>query len=244
MAAVREMIREAAAHDEPVFVSGEPGTGKELVAREIHALSGRNAGPFEAVNIGVLPIREVGRTLFGSGGEGPSRRGCCMRDAAKGVLFLDEVGAIPYPAQTGLLRMLRDGPCAPRDWKNGTPEVRLIVGTTHDLEEEMRQRRFRPDLLFLLQACRIHVPPLRERAEDIPALAAHFARYANRQFGLSVEGVSGAAESALGAYDWPGNIRELRMAVTHAALMCDEGPIQPEHLPRRLARRAPETAIV
>jgi DNA-binding NtrC family response regulator len=205
-------VTEAAAADAAVLILGEPGSGKEVVARAIHLASRRASGPFIRVNCGALAGGRAEAELFG---EADSHHGWVNR-AAGGTLFLDEVGELSPGAQERLLHAVADG----RDEPGGAPgEVRLIAATFQDLAGLVREGRFRQDLWYRLAAFPILLPPLRERPGDIPALARHFAQRAAIRFGLPSRMPSPEDLTLLMAYPWPGNVRELAAVVDRAALL-------------------------
>jgi two-component system, NtrC family, response regulator AtoC len=226
----------------PVLITGESGTGKEIVARAIHRRSPRTAGTFVAVNCGAIPSELIESELFGHvrgsfTGATSDRRGL-WQEADNGTVFLDEITETTLAFQVKLLRALQEGEIR-RVGSNHTSfvNVRVIAATNRDAERELREGRFRQDLLYRLNAVTLHLPPLRERREDILPLARHFAGR------LAVDGqhcvsFSRDAVEILEAYYWPGNIRELENAITRAAALCDE-VIRPEDLPERIRSYAP-----
>jgi DNA-binding NtrC family response regulator len=227
MAALFETLRRAAPSDGRVLITGENGTGKELVARALHDGSKRKNGPFVKVNCAAVPHDLIESELFGHErgaftGAVTSRRGK-FEAANGGTLFLDEVGDAPLPLQAKLLRVLQEGEL---ERVGGTQtikvDVRVIAATNKDVKAEIAAHRFREDLYYRLNVVAVRVPALRERKEDIPALVAHFLDDACRRNGkrlvLSVE-----ALRELSAYDYPGNVRELRNLVERLAIL-GEGP--------------------
>ncbi len=224
-----------------VLITGESGSGKELVARELHRLSPRSRGPFLPVNCAALPENLIESELFGHEagaftGATRLRKGA-FEAAGGGSLFLDEVGELPAPAQAKLLRVLEDLKVSR---VGGTRQidvdVRVIAATNRDLEEEIRSGRFRDDLYYRLNVHVLRVPPLRERIEDIPALVEHLMDQMARRLGTEPKEVMPAAMAALQACDWRrNNVRELRNALERI-LISAEGPrVQPEHLPSELS---------
>jgi DNA-binding NtrC family response regulator len=218
---------ESLRHNESnVLVQGESGTGKELVARALHAASPRSAGPFVPVDCGALPESIVESELFGhergafTGAVGAPG---LFRRAHRGTLFLDEVGEIPLAVQARLLRALQSREVRPVGGSDAVPvDIRVVAATNRDLAAMVEEGRFRLDLYYRLNVVRIDVPPLRERMEDVPLLAAHFLAKHRR------EGVPGAllepdALERLGRYAWPGNVRELENAI-ESALALARGP--------------------
>jgi two-component system, NtrC family, nitrogen regulation response regulator NtrX len=207
-----------------VLITGENGTGKELVARAIHALSTRAAGPFVEVNCAAIPSELIESELFGH--VKGSFTGAFADRAGKfeladgGTLFLDEVGDMSLSAQAKVLRALQEGVISRvGTGKAVTVDVRVIAATNKHLEQEIREGRFREDLLYRLNVVPIEVPPLRERRADIPQLVAHFAAGLTRRGGLPAKEFEAAAVQRLTAHDWPGNIRELRNAVERLLIL-------------------------
>ena len=234
MQAVFKHIALVANTDLPVLVSGAAGTGKELVARTIHAHGGRRAGPFVATSLAALAPGAVEGELFGH-----TRPGLCEL-AAGGTLFLDEIGAAPLDVQAKLLRTLdtaaftRVGSAAPT-----TADVRVIAATDQDLAAAVGAGAFRADLYERLRVLSIDVPPLAARPEDIEPLARHFlARHCGRQPQPAVRpAIATECFQALRDHPWPGNVRELKHAIEYAAVIARGGTLRPEHLP------APTTAV-
>ncbi len=209
----------------PVLIRGETGTGKELVARELHRLSDRSQGPFVAVNTAAIPESLIESELFGHvkgafTGADADRTGV-FREADGGTLFLDEIGDMPLPAQARILRVLQEQVVQPVGTSQSIPvNVRIVSATHQDLEEAIEAGHFRQDLLYRLRGIELQLPPLRRRREDIMALASHFLR----QFPEAPE-LAPCAVDALLTHDWPGNVRELQQAVTSAAAMASGGRI-------------------
>jgi len=241
-----KMVGRVAPTNLPVLVTGESGTGKEIVAQSIHQRSPRAAGAFVAVNCGAIPFELIESELFGHArgafsGADRERVGL-WEEADGGTILLDEITETSLLFQVKLLRTLQQSEIR-RVGSNRTQkvDVRVIAATNRDIEEEVRQGRFRQDLMYRLNAVTIELPPLRDRIEDIPLLAAHFARRTRLPDAPPVK-FSIAAVEILKNYNWQGNVRELENAVMHAASMSD-GVIYPEHLPERL-RRLSETSVV
>ncbi len=207
-----------------VLITGENGTGKELVARAIHALSPRAEGPFVEVNCAAIPAELIESELFGH--VKGSFTGAFADRAGKfeladgGTLFLDEVGDMSLSAQAKVLRALQEGVISRVGTGKSVPvDVRVIAATNKHLEHEIREGRFREDLLYRLNVVPIEVPPLRERRADIPQLVAHFAAGLTRRGGLPPKEFEPAAVQRLTGHDWPGNIRELRNAVERLLIL-------------------------
>jgi two-component system nitrogen regulation response regulator GlnG len=219
--------------DVPVLVTGESGTGKELIARALHAASARSAGPFVAVNSAAIPRDLLESELFGHErgaftGAIESRPGR-FREASGGTLFLDEIGDMPTELQAKLLRTLQSGEVtAVGSRRTERVDVRIVAATHRDLDASVASGRFREDLLYRLRVVPIHVPPLRERREDIPALVEHFlARYEESLAGRRLL-LSSAALEALQRHDWPGNVRELENAIKRALVLAQGDVLGPD----------------
>ncbi|MCF6188195.1 MAG: sigma 54-interacting transcriptional regulator [Desulfobulbaceae bacterium] len=219
-----------------VLLLGESGTGKELVARAIFHASDRSKKPFVAVNCGALPATLLESELFGykAGAFTDAKKDRPGRFAAAegGTLFLDEVGDIPNSIQVKLLRVLQNKEYEPLG--ASTPikaDVRIITATNRDLQAMVNEGTFREDLFYRLNVVKIHLPPLRERMEDIPLLIEHFIKHYGAQQDEDIVGISSQALAILMRYDYPGNIRELENIIEYSFILCGEGIIQPEHLP-------------
>jgi two-component system, NtrC family, response regulator AtoC len=233
---VMKMVGRVAATALPVLVTGESGTGKEIVARAIHCHSPRAEGPFVAVNCGAVPSELIESELFGhvrgsfTGAE-RDRRGL-LQEADGGTILLDEITETTPAFQVKLLRALQEGEIR-RIGSNHTIRVdaRVIAASNRDVEQEVREGRFRQDLFYRLNAVTLHLPPLRGRREDIMPLARHFAARACP--GGGPISFSRDAVRALVSYDWPGNIRELENSVIRAVALCDS-VVRPEDLPERV----------
>ena len=242
MQAVKCLIETVAPTDATVMILGETGTGKELIARNLHDHSRRAGGPFVPVNCGALPENLVESELFGHRkgaftGADTNRKGL-FEVANGGTLFLDEVGELDKSVQVKLLRFLEAGEV--RRVGENEPfkvDVRVLCATNRDLRQMVVEDGFREDLFYRLNAFEIALPPLRERREDIAALARHLLRrYAPKR---GPEAFTPELIGALESYDWPGNIRELANAVERATIMSRGGPIRPEHLPSQPTARRP-----
>jgi two-component system response regulator AtoC len=225
----------------PVLLTGESGTGKEIIARAIHRRSRRSANPFIAVNCGALPAELIESELFGhvKGAFTSAERDRVglLEEANEGTVFLDEITETTHAFQVKLLRALQEGEVR-RVGSNQTRQidVRVITASNRDVETEVAEGRFREDLFYRINAVTIHLPPLRERREDILPLAEHFAQRAQLPDEHPVI-FSAEALAILEEYDWPGNIRELENAVVRAAALCDS-IVRPEDLPERVRRGA------
>jgi two-component system nitrogen regulation response regulator NtrX len=224
MAQLREQIAMAAPTNGRVLIFGENGTGKELVARSIHALSRRRAGPFVEVNCAAIPEELIESELFGHvkgafTGALADRRGK-FEMAGSGTLFLDEIGDMSLKTQAKVLRALQEQVVEP---VGGTAsvrvDVRVLAATNKDLPAEIRAGRFREDLYFRLNVIPIFVPPLRDRDEDIPLLAEHFMAELAREYGRRPKRLDPGAATGLRSYRWPGNVRELRNIIERLMIM-------------------------
>ena len=210
----------------PVLIEGESGVGKEVMAEAIHAASPRARKPMTCVNCGAMPPNLVESELFGH--ERGAFTGAFERkvgrfqEADGGTLFLDEIGEIPLDAQVKLLRVLQTGEIQPLGARHPCiVDVRVIAATNRRLAEEVEESRFREDLYYRLNVVPVTIPPLRERAGDVPALARHLLARIGRQPGLRPLGITDDALQLLGAYEWPGNVRQLGNALFRAAVLCD-----------------------
>jgi DNA-binding NtrC family response regulator len=231
-AALRGAIDRLVATDAPVLLCGETGVGKELVARLIHQGSARRAGPFVAINCAAQAA-----DLFGSrhvairGAEGLHLHDLSRAESANGgTLFLDDVEALPPELQVQLLRLLDEGSFERGNLPPGRADVRLITASHADLARLRATGQFRDDLYYRLSALHLRIPPLREHAEDIEALANHFLADFGTQQGRPELRFSDEAKRALQAQPWPGNVRELRNRVMQAVIMCDGNVVGTEHL--------------
>jgi transcriptional regulator with GAF, ATPase, and Fis domain len=221
---VTERIAQVAATDVPVLVLGETGTGKEVVARAIHARSVRKKGPIVCVNCGAIAPGLVDSELFGHErgsftGASATRKGWFER-ADGGTLFLDEIGELPLEAQVRLLRVLQEGTFERVGGTRGIHvDVRVIAATHRNLEDMVAAASFREDLWYRLSVFPVYLPPLRERPGDVPALAAHFAWKAGKRLGGNPLVPNDADVELLLSYDWPGNVRELAAVIERAAIL-------------------------
>ena len=226
LAAVRATIQKVAPTDVAVLVSGENGTGKELVARELHRLSRRADGPFVALNSAAIPADLVESELFGHAkgaftGAIAARAGA-FEQADRGTLFLDEVGDMPLPMQAKLLRALQEREVTRLGATAGQPvDVRVIAATNQDLPAMVADKTFREDLYYRLHVVRIHLPALRERPGDSVELAEHFLAAACSRHGLGRRRLARDAAGWLAAQPWPGNVRQLKNVVEGAAVLAD-----------------------
>ena len=241
MQALFRRIAMVAATDVPVLITGESGTGKELVARALHRYGARRDGPFVPVCLPALSPSLVEAELFGHArgaftGATQDRKGV-FELAQGGTVLLDEIGDAPASLQVKLLRAIENREVAPvGDGRPRPVDIRVLAATHRSLSELVAAGTFREDLFFRLAAFPIVVPPLRDRADDIPALAAHFL---GRCRGTAPPTLDADVVAALKARSWPGNVRELRNAIEHAAILAQGGPIRPDHLPPEPAPAGP-----
>lgn len=236
MAHLHAKIHVLAQTDAPVLILGETGVGKDVLARRIHMESGRAERPFIKVDCGSISPQLIETELFGYMGgtfSGANKNGKVglIEAASTGTVFLDEIGELPIAMQTRLLRFLQDGEVL----RVGatTPkklDVRVIAATNRNLEKAVAEGEFRSDLYYRLKIAVLHIPPLRERHDDILPMAHFFLQFYCRKYGRNME-FSPEAEDAMQHYEWPGNVRELKNMVQGIAVTCSENIIQPSHLP-------------
>jgi PAS domain S-box-containing protein len=244
MRQVFEMIKKAAESTAPVIILGESGTGKELVANAIHLCGNRKNGPFVQLNCAALNEAVLESELFGHvkgafTGAFNSRIGR-FEAANQGDIFLDEIGDIPISLQTKLLRVLESGRFERvGDLSPIKTDVRIITATNKNLETLIRQDLFRQDLFFRINVIPIHLPPLRERKQDIPLLVHTFIRRLNDKTGKAIQGLDNSTMALFMDYPWPGNVRELKNAMEYAFVVADQTTIGRPHLPRHLADGRP-----
>ncbi|HET7214675.1 MAG TPA: sigma-54 dependent transcriptional regulator [Terriglobia bacterium] len=251
IAAILEMVRSVAPTNSTVLITGESGTGKELVARAIHEASQRRNKPFVSINCGAFPETLLESELFGYfkgafTGADSNRKGI-IESASSGTLFLDEIGETSPGMQVKLLRVLQERTVRPLGGTQDIPvDVRLIASTNRDLKAMVAENRFREDFFYRVSVIPIHVPPLRERKDDIEPLARHFLKKYSLEMGKPVGDFDSAAFSALMQYAWPGNVRELENAVEHAVAVGGgrEGLVRLEHLPANIHGRGSEREVV
>jgi two-component system nitrogen regulation response regulator NtrX len=233
---LREQIAMAAPTNGRVLIYGENGTGKELVARSVHALSRRRAGPFIEVNCAAIPEELIESELFGHvkgafTGAVSDRRGR-FEAADGGTIFLDEIADMSLKTQAKVLRVLQEQVVDPVGGTQSVRvDVRVLAATNKDLPSEIRGGRFREDLYFRLNVIPVFVPPLREREEDIPLLAEHFMAELSREYGRRPKTMDASAIDALRRYAWPGNVRELRNVIERLMIMVSGDVISAQHVP-------------
>ncbi|WP_457574512.1 sigma-54 interaction domain-containing protein [Desulfolithobacter sp.] len=234
-----QLIESAALSDAPVLIYGESGTGKELVADALYHLSPRRDAPFVKVNCAALNESLLESELFGHvkgafTGADRSRKGR-FEAAHTGCIFLDEIGDMPLSTQTKLLRVLQEQELERvGDNRTITIDVRVIAATNRDLEEMMQNETFRQDLYYRLSVIPVHVPPLRERCDDIPVITKHLIRRLELKTGKPISGITRNAMDLLLSHPWPGNVRELINVLEYAFVLCHDEEIDVAHLPAYL----------
>ena len=239
MRQVLDVVPRVAESESTILIEGETGTGKELLARAIHALSRRREGPFVAVNCGALPDSLLESELFGykagaftgATKDKPGR----FALAHGGTLFLDEIGEVSPALQVRLLRVLQERQYEPLGaTRTEAADVRVIAATNRDLATQVERGAFRKDLYYRIKVMKLELPPLRRRPEDIPLLVQHFISVFNAVQNKRVTGVSPEVMAVLASHDFPGNVRELQNALEHGFMLCHEGPLELEHIPAEL----------
>lgn len=249
MRAVVDTARRVAFASSPVLISGETGVGKERIAALIHAEGPRSTEPFVTVNCAALPTELFESELFGHAkgaftGAHRAQRGLFER-AHGGVLLLDEIGEMPLHLQAKLLRVIEEQQIRPVGSDEAVRvDVRIVAATNRDLSAEVVAGRFRGDLYYRLCVVELRVPPLRDRAEDIPSLAEAYLRVQRELLGRNVQSMGEAARVAMGRYAWPGNVRELANVIERAVLLCTGRTIGIADLPESIARHAPAYAAI
>ena len=244
MVRIYQLITQIAATPTTVLITGESGTGKELVARAIHQRGDRSAQPFVAINVAAIPETLIESELFGH--EKGAFTGAHARRLGRfelahgGTIFLDEIGSLRLDLQTRLLRALQEREIERLGGGRSVPiDVRVVAATNVNLRQAVRDRAFRDDLYYRLSVVPIHLPPLRQRREDIPRLIEHFVRRFARESRRDVRGVSAGALDALTRYDWPGNVRELENVIHRAVVLATRPVVHLEDVPLDVAM--PET---
>ena len=236
MQEVFTLIERVATSNVSVLITGESGTGKELVARTLHDLSSRRSKPFVAVNCAAIPETLIESEIFGHE-KGAftgaiERRAGCFELAEDGTLLLDEIGEMPVGTQAKLLRVLEDHKLRRLGSKVESPiDVRVLAATNKNPEEAVADGHLRGDLYYRLNVFNIHMPPLREHKEDIPAIADALIGDMNEKHQRKVTGIDSEMLARLVAHDWPGNVRELRNTIERAIVLCNDNQLQPRHLP-------------
>ena len=247
MREIFDVVHTVGPTDASVLITGETGTGKELLAKALHLESGRKENPIVCINCAALAESLLEAELFGHAkgaftGALTNRPGR-LESAHGGTLFLDEIGHMSLSLQSKFLRFLQDGTFEPvGDPREKKVDVRLVAATNTDLEAEIASGRFMNDLLYRIEVIPIRVPPLRERMEDIPLLVGHFVAQYARRYLRAMEGVSPEAMRALMDYHWPGNIRELKNCLARAVILSKKSYLALEDLPRKITQQRPYTA--
>jgi len=241
------VVEKVASTPSTVLITGESGTGKELIARALHENSARHSGPFIKINCAAIPKTLMESELFGyekgaftgAVGAKPGR----FELAHGGTLFLDEIGEIPVEMQVKLLRVLQESEFERVGGiKTIKVDVRLVTATNRDLVQDISSGSFREDLYYRLNVVPIHIPPLRDRREDIPLLVEHFLAKFNDRLKKQIDSVSADAISRLISYHWPGNIRELENLMERTMLFCERSEIQVSDLPPEIGGLSPVSA--
>ena len=248
MRAIFDLVMTVAPQTSRVLITGETGTGKELVARAIHENSARSKEPFITINCGAFPETLLESELFGYvkgafTGANENRQGL-FRGAHGGTLFLDEIGNMSLPMQVKLFRVLQEGKVRPVGSNEEYEiDVRVIAATNKNLEKAIADAEFREDLYYRLSVIPIHLPPLRERREDIPLMARAFLERFRKTMDKTVEGISAEAMVQLEAYDWPGNVRELENTMERSVALETGRMISVNVLPEKIRQPAPRDAV-
>jgi len=249
VASVLEQIKRVAPTDANVLIEGETGTGKELIARAVHNLSSRRGHSFVTLNCAAIPVDLLESELFGH--EKGAFTGAISQRigrfelADKGTLFLDEVGDMPPALQPKLLRVLQEKEFERLgSTRTHQVDVRVVAATNRDLLQMMERGAFRNDLYYRLNVFPVFLPPLRERREDIPPLVQHFVKVLGRRMGRQIEHIPQETMSALSAYEWPGNIRELQNLIERAVILSKDGVLRnPLRATSRQANFGPPTTL-
>ncbi len=230
------LLQQAGPSKACVLITGESGTGKEMVARTIHKLSTRRTGPFVAINCAALPETLIESELFGhekgSFTGASERRAGCFELAQRGTLLLDEIGEMPLPTQAKLLRILEDSKVRRLGGKTEFEvDVRLVAATNKVPDEAIRGGNLREDLYYRLNVFHVHLPPLRERKEDLVPISEALISDLNRKHECKVTGIAPDVLEALQRHNWPGNVRELRNVLERAVILAGEGTVEARHIP-------------
>jgi len=245
---VLRLAEQVAPTESTVLIQGESGTGKEVIARYIHELSARVEGPFLSLNCGALPESLLESELFGhvkGSFTGAVRDKQGLFAAARGgTFFLDEIGEMSPATQVKLLRVLQEREAIPVGGTEAIPvDVRVVAATNRDLEEEIKRGRFRTDLFYRLNVIAIHLPPLRDRRDDIPIFVDAFLKRIAKEHGEELKQVAPEALEAIMAYDWPGNVRELENALERAVVLVKGTQIPLTAVPDKITERKPEPLV-
>jgi DNA-binding NtrC family response regulator len=245
---VMKLAEQVAPTESTVLIQGESGTGKEVIARYIHELSTRAEGPFMSLNCGALPESLLESELFGHvkgsfTGAVRDKQGL-FAAAQKGTFFLDEIGEMSAATQVKLLRVLQEREAIPVGGTEAIPvDVRVVAATNRDLEEEIKRGRFRTDLYYRLNVIAIHLPPLRERRDDIPIFVDAFLKRIAKEHDEPPKRLSEAAIDAIQVYDWPGNVRELENALERAVVLTRGEIIELDAIPGKISERKAEPLV-
>jgi DNA-binding NtrC family response regulator len=247
MQEVMRIVEMAAPSSASVLITGETGSGKEIVARTIHKLSPRANGPFVPINCSAIPETLMESEIFGhergAFTGAAERRIGCFELADAGTLLLDEIGEMPAPTQAKLLRVLEDRKVRRLGSKSETPvDVRVLAATNKDPEKAVSSGELRQDLYFRLNVFHINLPPLREHKDDIPLLVEHILRDVNTKHGKHVRGIGAEVLDIFMSHTWPGNIRELRNIIERAAIMCEKELITRACLPGEFGKTSAKSA--
>ncbi len=235
MQEIYRKVQKVAGTDISVLITGETGTGKELIAQEVHRRSNRAKGPFITINCGAIPENLLESELFGHvrgafTGAVANKQGK-FHAADKGTIFLDEIGELPLQLQVKLLRVLQDRAVTRVGENRAEPvDIRVLAATNRELEVEIKHNRFREDLYYRLNVVNIHLPPLRERGDDVLVIAKYFLQRMAEEFGGTVKGLSPNAAIAVRKFGWPGNIRQLENHLKKAVVLADKALLGPEDL--------------
>ena len=245
MELVKRLAREVAQTDATVLITGESGTGKDLLARAIHLVSPRAQGPMVALNCAGIPEHLLESELFGyekgAFTDAKKSKPGRFQMADRGTLFLDEIGELSLTAQAKLLRVLEQHVVEPLGGVRSIPvDLRVIAATNQELPDLIKAGRFRLDLYYRLNVYQLRMPPLRERPGDIEPILTQFLDQARRERGSRIKGIARDALTRLTQYPWPGNVRELHNVVEWLTITCKQDMIQPEHLPASLTAAAPQ----
>lgn len=245
MKAVVRTIERVAPSDVSILITGESGTGKEVIADLIHTLSPRSKGPLIKINCAALPRELIESELFGSvkgafTGATADREGL-FRQAEGGTLLLDELSEMPIDTQSKLLRVLQEKEVRPVGGRNSyKTDCRIIAATNRPTDDAIKSGKLREDLFYRISAISVHLPPLRERREDILPLANAFLKRFDAQAGRNISGFSSAAGEALRMFDWPGNVRQLQNEIQRAVLMCESAQVEEKDLSIAASTPSPE----
>jgi two-component system response regulator AtoC len=246
--AIREVlqtIRQIADYKSTLLLTGESGTGKELVAQATHELSPRSDEPWVPVNCGAIPENLLESELFGhtegAFTDASGDKTGLFEEADGGTIFLDEIAELPLNLQVKLLRVLQEGEVRPvGETTSRSVDVRVIAASLHDLKDRVEEGKFREDLFYRLNVIHVHIPPLRQRREDIPLLVEHFIEQQNDRLGTDIDGVSAEAMEVMMDYPWPGNVREVQNCIERGVVLAQGDQIGKADLPDRILQNDDE----